>query len=327
MLNKLLNNTSRIVIYSFAFYVTLSILSTLCITVYGKENNNDVSNNRNSQNTFLESVKMGVKKGVIEPVLVMLYMGADVREKDEQGRNALHYASAGGSLFLVQNFLSESIKQNDEKYSNHIIALKDYVNEKDNNGASALAAAAVQGCTGIVQLLLANGADVDIKGKDGSTPLILASVMGRVCVVKALLENKAKQNIANNTGLRAIDYAIQYKHAEVIRLLIEASQNKPFTDNLCPGQIQIENVLEKYDKLTDAFENNPNTAVEVGKELYNYIDSNFSIDIGRYVNDCLSLIVQSASRKKYWEDDQLMPAMKTYRKTLEKVLLGNDIIK
>lgn len=49
----------------------------------------------------------------------------------------------------------------------------------DNNGATALFVAAASGHSKIVQLLIKNGADVNLKNNEGLTPLHAASDFGK----------------------------------------------------------------------------------------------------------------------------------------------------
>ena len=61
------------------------------------------------------------------------------------------------------------------------------VDEKDENGRTALMQASLGGYTEVVQLLLGKGAAVDGKDKWGDTALMYASNFGRTEVAKLLL--------------------------------------------------------------------------------------------------------------------------------------------
>lgn len=65
--------------------------------------------------------------------------------------------------------------------------------------------AAMMGQTEAVQLLLENGADVNIKSRDGGTPLHDAAFFGRTDVVKLLLENGANLEARNDDGATPVD--------------------------------------------------------------------------------------------------------------------------
>ncbi|KAI0864684.1 ankyrin repeat-containing domain protein [Xylaria cubensis] len=70
-----------------------------------------------------------------------------------------------------------------------------------------------------VRMLIRAGAPVDIKDDDGNTALIAAAATGDSDTVKLLLENHADFTIANRSGLTALDLAAQLGYAECVRLL------------------------------------------------------------------------------------------------------------
>ena len=70
---------------------------------------------------------------------------------------------------------------------------------------SAMSWSALHGQTEVVQLLIENGADVNIKSGDGSTPLHSAAFFGRADVAKLLLENGANIQARNNDGATPVN--------------------------------------------------------------------------------------------------------------------------
>jgi ankyrin repeat protein len=68
-------------------------------------------------------------------------------------------------------------------------------------------AAAINGYAEIVKLLAEYGAILDEKNNDGTTALIFASQNGNNEVVKVLLENGANPDLKDNNGKSALDYA------------------------------------------------------------------------------------------------------------------------
>ena len=83
-----------------------------------------------------------------------------------------------------------------------------YVNAKDDeNGATALAYAAVKGQKEIAELLIAKGADVNARDLADVTPLIHAITgTNRLEIVKILISNGAKVDLKNNEGWSALYY-------------------------------------------------------------------------------------------------------------------------
>ncbi len=59
----------------------------------------------------------------------------------------------------------------------------------------------------IVELLLENGANVNITNRNESSPLIISSLKGHKEIVKLLLEYKADINQKNCAGVTALDSA------------------------------------------------------------------------------------------------------------------------
>ena len=98
------------------------------------------------------------------------------------------------------------------------------VNAKDNDEETALMFASYWGHTGIVKLLLKNGADVSINAESKhskATALSLASEKGRIEIVKLLLKNGADVNAKSECGNTALMLASGRGHAEVVAMLKE----------------------------------------------------------------------------------------------------------
>ncbi|MDE0683896.1 MAG: ankyrin repeat domain-containing protein, partial [Candidatus Poribacteria bacterium] len=91
-------------------------------------------------------------------------------------------------------------------------AIKRYIEEDGNINAldkafqlSAMSWSALYGQTEVVQLLIENGVDVNIKSGDGTTPLHSAAFLGRTDVAKLLLDNGADIKTRNNDGATPAD--------------------------------------------------------------------------------------------------------------------------
>ena len=96
------------------------------------------------------------------------------------------------------------------------------VNANTANGMTALMCAASKGHTGIVQNLLDKGADVNTKRYDGLTALTLAAFFGHAGSVSALLAKGADVYAKDNHGSTALDWALSRGHAHIAQLLKEA---------------------------------------------------------------------------------------------------------
>ena len=89
-------------------------------------------------------------------------------------------------------------------------------------GLELIEKAAVGDWEAVIELV-GKGANVNEKDEDGDTALMLASRHGYVEVVKTLIENGAKVNIKNNDGDTAMSLA---KDEETRRAIIEAVKKK-----------------------------------------------------------------------------------------------------
>ena len=73
------------------------------------------------------------------------------------------------------------------------------------SGSTALITAATFGQTEVAQILIENGADLEIQNNEGSTVLITAAFLCHTEIVKALLEKGADRAVKNYAGATALD--------------------------------------------------------------------------------------------------------------------------
>src|SRR5262249_46463354 len=106
---------------------------------------------------------------------------------------------------------------------------------KDCKGQTALMWAAAEGHAAVVKMLIAAGADLNVRVKSGFTPLLFAARDGRLEAVRALLEARADANDAIRTergggkmpvnGTSALTLAVETGHFELAIALVEAGAN------------------------------------------------------------------------------------------------------
>jgi len=87
--------------------------------------------------------------------------------------------------------------------------------------AAPFQSATAAGHEKIVRMLLANGADPNIREQGGYTPLHAAAQNGDEMVIRTLLYGGADLGIKSNDGKRPLDLALEAGHTEAARLLEE----------------------------------------------------------------------------------------------------------
>ena len=97
------------------------------------------------------------------------------------------------------------------------------VNQKDEDGNTALMRASYWGYKEVVELLIRNGADVNQKDEDGNTALMRASCGGRKEVVELLIQKGADVNAKSVTGDTALIIA---KDEKIKKAIIDAVKKR-----------------------------------------------------------------------------------------------------
>jgi ankyrin repeat protein len=173
---------------------------------------------------------LACREGHLEVVEVLFEArkGLGLEETDGDGRRALHCAAIGGHKEIVTFLLSKGAQANarDEDGSTPFMLAcwKDRLEvvqilhgtteghgleEKDNEGQTALHDAAEGGNKDIVTFLLSKGAQASTKGAMQETPLMHACRRGKVGVVQLLLKHTRGQGLSerNSDGWTALHLA------------------------------------------------------------------------------------------------------------------------
>jgi len=173
----------------------------------------------------------------LEVIKVLLEAGIDITIEDDSGRKAAHHArDCPAAWWLLKYGPGVETKVVDLECTGlfHMSTLDDMegvrfflsqganVNTRNNLNHSPLNEAARHGSIEIVQLLLKNGAQVEVATDDhGWTPLYEAIRDNRPDVVRLLLEHGANKNTRLHSGFDAINEACHRGHHEIARILIE----------------------------------------------------------------------------------------------------------
>lgn len=98
------------------------------------------------------------------------------------------------------------------------------------SGGTALLIASEGGHVGVMDLLIAAGADVRVQDKQGDSPLMGAVRIGSLDSVKLLLKNGADANQRDNAGRTALIWAARTGRVDVVRALLDADSSIDVTD-------------------------------------------------------------------------------------------------
>ncbi|MGD8569102.1 MAG: ankyrin repeat domain-containing protein [Gammaproteobacteria bacterium] len=100
-----------------------------------------------------------------------------------------------------------------------------HINQRIDNGMTALMRACQFGMAGTINILLRAGADVNLVNDDGNNALWLACFSGDRRAIEALLDNGVDIDNQNVTGATALIYAASAGKADVVYHLLEAGAN------------------------------------------------------------------------------------------------------
>ena len=176
--------------------------------------------------------------GWIEVATYLLDHGADVNAGEV---TALNRAAVAGNRAMVELLLSRGSEVNSKNgfYSGqtplHIAANKNFqavvevllankadVNMQDGSGNTPLRFAAVNAHAKIVKMLLAAGANPNVQNKSGQTPLNAAAQLGLPEITKLLLAGGANPNAENGDGRTPLSFAAGSGSLETVKLLLDA---------------------------------------------------------------------------------------------------------
>uniref|UniRef100_A0A3Q0SID9 Ankyrin repeat domain 28 n=1 Tax=Amphilophus citrinellus TaxID=61819 RepID=A0A3Q0SID9_AMPCI len=176
--------------------------------------------------------------GHIEVVKLLVSHGAEVACKDKKSYTPLHTAASSGMISIVKYLLDLGVDINEpnaygntplhvacyngqDVVVNELIECGANVNQVNEKGFAPLhfTAASRHGAL-CLELLVCNGADVNIKSKDGKTPLHMTAIHGRFSRSQAIIENGAEIDCEDKNGNTPLHIAARYGHELLINTLV-----------------------------------------------------------------------------------------------------------
>jgi len=157
--------------------------------------------------------------------------GADVNAKADGILTPMYYAIANGNEKLVKLLLEhggnmgieifDAVVQGEiDKVKSVLAENPELVNFKDSSwNWTPLFWAACTGDKYVAELLIAQGANVDIRGKWSYTPLHRAVGRGHKEVAELLISKGAKVNAKNDKGRTPLDISLEKGYDEIAELL------------------------------------------------------------------------------------------------------------
>ncbi|MEG4169611.1 MULTISPECIES: ankyrin repeat domain-containing protein [unclassified Microcoleus] len=172
--------------------------------------------------TLTEDFISAAAMGNVEAVIAAIQSGVNVNAIGSDENPALTIAAYWGRVAVVKLLLEHKADANCFTEDQHETPLT-----MAAQGAGLARFSHITSVTtddnqvAIIELLLAAGADVNVRTKKGWTALANAAVSGSIRAVKLLLEAGADINAKDIGGYTALSRAKQEKNQEIIQLLLE----------------------------------------------------------------------------------------------------------
>ena len=125
---------------------------------------------------------------------------------NKENENPLHLACENSQIHLIKSLLVSNTN----------------INSMNTQGLSPLHVAVIKGNVEVTELLINEGADIELKDSQyGSSPLLHACQNGRVNIVKLLIEKGANVKSESTSGTNALHFATQSGNIKVVELVID----------------------------------------------------------------------------------------------------------
>ncbi|XP_077979567.1 transient receptor potential cation channel subfamily A member 1-like [Glandiceps talaboti] len=164
-------------------------------------------------NDNLTPLHQAARSGSAGVCKLLVEHGADIRCKDINDSTPLMKAASGGHTDVMSILLEAAMKRN--------IAIKEYIEDADNEGSTAIHLAVGNSHLKATKLCLDHGVDVDIaKSCNAYTPLQLAAVYGHTDIANLLIQRGAQINARDSEHMTPLHRASLYNQVEMMKFLL-----------------------------------------------------------------------------------------------------------
>lgn len=189
------------------------------------------------------------RKGYNDIVNALLQSSANVDKCDVKGDSPLFVAASENHLSTIKalskritnfpkcNKLGHSpvfvacINGREEVVRHLLTFLSQYISTPDNEGRSPLFIACSKRHSGVVKLLLENGADVSRCDQNKRSSLFIASSQGYEDIVNILIQNKAEINQSDEEGMTPLFAASEEGRTGTAKILVDNGADLNKSDN------------------------------------------------------------------------------------------------
>ncbi|OQR81985.1 hypothetical protein THRCLA_11235 [Thraustotheca clavata] len=177
-------------------------------------------------------LRIAAQEGHTEVVRYLVPLLNDVDRRNCYGDTALYMATQNQHIEVVK-----------------CLSSKANVNLSMEDGSTSLSRACLDGNVDIVDILIQNGADVNMPSFDGNRPLVIAAEKGHYTVVKRLLAevDKINVNVQNQEGKTALYQASCFGHFEICKALLRAKADVTISTSKGVVPIVIAIVVQNID--------------------------------------------------------------------------------
>ncbi|XP_071108945.1 ankyrin repeat domain-containing protein 50-like [Haliotis cracherodii] len=229
----------------------------------------------NSRNAFGKTSLMNAAyHGYRDVFDVLVCMGANVSQVDDDGNNILHWACIGGHVGMMKYLLSQ-----------HIID----INSTSKIGGTTPMKAVYHGHVDVLQFLVCMGANVSQVDDDGDNILHYASFRGHAEIVKYILsQDMVNINSRGKYGRTPLMRSAYHGYRKVFDLLVSKGGQIPLTDDngdnilhlaTFGGRVKmVKHILSQNMTDINARDNDGDTAAMIAKRegqhgVYNFLVS------------------------------------------------------